>query len=307
MPDEKLPADFGNIPKPAEMDVIFGRLDRNQDGKVVADEVPDGARERFDRFAVIADKNNDGAVTREEMHQAIERVREQFAGKGGNIPPAQIFEYLDRNADGKLTADEVPTERQPMFERAVRFGDRDKDGALSEEEFTTVVNQFATAAKSQEGEFADARSKSGRFSRRRFRRPSKKGGGKRPGASAARDSMQTMTEKSASPSFQTNPSSAFVRSTPTRTGFSTSRKSASLPLTGPPKWIVASQMAAPKCPAPKRPSQRFSRISELPAAQAAWPAFVSISGTRFAFPGLPANLNQAFVSSVKITKAEHEL
>ena len=61
-----------------------------------------------------------------------------------------MFEYLDRNVDGKLTADEVPSERKAMFERAVQFGDRDGDGALSEEEFTKVVTAWRKRQQRQE-------------------------------------------------------------------------------------------------------------------------------------------------------------
>ena len=105
----------------------------------MADEVPDEQRPRFDRLATMADKDNDGAITQEELRQGFDRIRQQFAGKPGEMDPARVFEYLDRNADGKLTADEVPSERKSMFERAVQFGDRDGDGALTEEEFTKVV------------------------------------------------------------------------------------------------------------------------------------------------------------------------
>ena len=137
--DQKLPADFGSLPEPAAVEQMFRRLDRNQDGKIVADEVPDEQRPRFDRLATMADKDHDGAITQEELRQGFDRIRQQFAGKPGEMDPARVFEYLDRNADGKLTADEIPSERKSMFERAVQFGDRDADGALTEEEFTKVV------------------------------------------------------------------------------------------------------------------------------------------------------------------------
>jgi len=143
---------FGGLPQPAAVDEMFRRLDRNRDGKIVADEVPDEQRPRFDRLAAMADKDNDGAVTEEELRQGFDRIRQQFAGKPGEMDPARVFEYLDRNADGKLTADEVPSERKSMFERAVRFGDRDGDGALTEEEFTKVVAAGRQRQQSQESE-----------------------------------------------------------------------------------------------------------------------------------------------------------
>ncbi len=148
--DEKLPAEFGGLPQPAAMDEMFRKLDRNQDGKVVADEVPDEFRPRFDRLVAMADKDNDGAITQEEIHQALARVGQQLAGKPGEMDPARVFEYLDRNVDGKLTTDEIPSERKAMFERAMKFGDRDGDGALSQEEFTKVVTAWRKRQERQE-------------------------------------------------------------------------------------------------------------------------------------------------------------
>ncbi|MHC4954955.1 MAG: EF-hand domain-containing protein [Planctomycetota bacterium] len=50
-------------------------------------------------------------------------------GRGG-ASRAQMFENLDKNGDGKLTADELPERMQRMLERF----DRDGDGALSADE-----------------------------------------------------------------------------------------------------------------------------------------------------------------------------
>lgn len=49
--------------------------------------------------------------------------------------PAELFPTLDKNADGKLTADEVAAEQKRFFERSLRVGDKDGDGALTLEEF----------------------------------------------------------------------------------------------------------------------------------------------------------------------------
>lgn len=49
--------------------------------------------------------------------------------------PEKIFDQLDGNHDGKLTADEIPVEQKPYFERLLRSADGDKNGELTRAEF----------------------------------------------------------------------------------------------------------------------------------------------------------------------------
>jgi Ca2+-binding EF-hand superfamily protein len=49
--------------------------------------------------------------------------------------PEELFQQLDKNGDGKLTADEIAEEQKRFFERQLRVGDQNRDGALSREEF----------------------------------------------------------------------------------------------------------------------------------------------------------------------------
>ena len=59
------------------------------------------------------------------------------SSQGQDAPPdpGALFQRLDKNGDGKLTADEVPAEQARFFERLVRRGDKNADGALTREEF----------------------------------------------------------------------------------------------------------------------------------------------------------------------------
>jgi Ca2+-binding EF-hand superfamily protein len=49
--------------------------------------------------------------------------------------PEQLFKTLDKNADGKLTADEVGEDRKRFFDHLLRVADADKNGVLTADEF----------------------------------------------------------------------------------------------------------------------------------------------------------------------------
>jgi len=118
----------GGFPPPGE---ILSRLDRNSDGKITADEVPGDVKERFEKLVAMADKDKDGAVSREELETAARNFNPGQGGEGNRPNPEAIFKMADKNGDGKITSDEVPEDRRPMIERA----DKDGDKAVTKDEF----------------------------------------------------------------------------------------------------------------------------------------------------------------------------
>ena len=56
------------------------------------------------------------------------------------LDPAGVFKRLDTNGDGKLTAEEVPADKREFFDRALRSGDADGDGALNAAEFAKAFS-----------------------------------------------------------------------------------------------------------------------------------------------------------------------
>lgn len=59
-----------------------------------------------------------------------------FAQQQDRQRDAALFDRLDANKDGVVTADEVSEDRKSFFERLLRTSDKNKDGKLSKEEFT---------------------------------------------------------------------------------------------------------------------------------------------------------------------------
>lgn len=109
--------------EPGEM---FKRLDKNSDGKVTRDEIPEPLRERM---KPLFDRIGKDELTREDL----EKMRPPF---GGERPDAEaMFKRLDTNGDGKLTLTDVPEDRRERVERMLERAGKEKDGAITLEEF----------------------------------------------------------------------------------------------------------------------------------------------------------------------------
>ncbi|HUQ72284.1 MAG TPA: EF-hand domain-containing protein, partial [Planctomycetaceae bacterium] len=57
------------------------------------------------------------------------------SAQDGGPSPEDLFQKLDKNADGKLTADEIGDDQKRFFDRTVRVGDKNNDGVLTKDEF----------------------------------------------------------------------------------------------------------------------------------------------------------------------------
>lgn len=125
---------------------FIAALDKNGDGKLTADEVPEERREKVGKLITRLDKDGDGALSPAEVPA---REQAEAAGRkpdGANVAAA-MFQRMDANGDGKVAADEVPDERREQVSRMIRRADRDGDGLLSQEEFAAVAKQRAQAVK----------------------------------------------------------------------------------------------------------------------------------------------------------------
>lgn len=128
-------------------DAMFERLDQNRDGVLTQDELPEQRQEFFDLMLQRGDTDQDGQLTKEEFTASLgDRAgRPQFGGRsqagpgsgqgrpmrGQRLDPERMFERLDSNGDGTITADEVPQDAQRILQL-----DRDGDGVITREEIS---------------------------------------------------------------------------------------------------------------------------------------------------------------------------
>ena len=153
--DPAKPADKGKpgdpAPKPkaatgpeAMVDMILQRMDTNKDGKISRGEAQGRILENFDRI----DTNKDGYLDRTEL-LAMARRMGQFGGPGpgggpfaGPRPDPNDFDALDKNADGRLTREELKGTRfYDIFDKI----DTNKDGKIDPKEWAAFLKSERAA------------------------------------------------------------------------------------------------------------------------------------------------------------------
>jgi Ca2+-binding EF-hand superfamily protein len=165
--------------QPPDPEMLFKQLDRNGDGQLTANELPNFNILPPPIRAVLnsADKNGDGAISRDEFIGSFPGRPNgppggngppngngppginglpgagRTGGPGGNLPAEpplpiktaemdKIFRRLDENRDGKLTTDEVPAEHRDQIDKLMAEADKNKDGSLSKLEFREGLKQL---------------------------------------------------------------------------------------------------------------------------------------------------------------------
>ncbi len=136
------PADPPQRPRPTPeqmVDMILQRMDTNKDGKISKDEAKDRIAENF----AAIDTNKDGYLDRAELLVMARRLASMgpppggrpgpFGGPGGPPRPDPLdFDALDKNADGRLTRDELKGTRfYDVFDKI----DTNKDGKIDPKEW----------------------------------------------------------------------------------------------------------------------------------------------------------------------------
>src|SRR5262245_17970513 len=134
-----------------DVDEFMKEYDRDKDGYLSKDEMPEWLRHNFDRL----DLNKDGKISKEELQKGVAYLQERHRpsdvgivlvemtdcdeGCTEEIQRAYEFLYkLDKNKDGKLDADELKAGRELIVkervDRIIKRLDADKDGKISKKE-----------------------------------------------------------------------------------------------------------------------------------------------------------------------------
>ncbi len=133
-----------------ESNDIFKSLDKNEDGILVADEVPEAQRRFFDRLVRAGDENEDGKLSKAEYQATLkedERPAGRPEGNRGDRPeggrrqfnPDSLFDRFDSNKDGKLAKSELP---EQAAERMGRLFDEAKKDELTKDEFREALGKM---------------------------------------------------------------------------------------------------------------------------------------------------------------------
>lgn len=108
----------------AEFDAKFKAFDKNSDGVISGDEMNSA------EYLKMLDADKNGTLTRDEALQGVRKAQ----NLAGGIPESgALFKRMDKNSDGRLTEDELPSKR--WFNGL----DLDKDGSVTQEEATKAL------------------------------------------------------------------------------------------------------------------------------------------------------------------------
>lgn len=132
---------------------LFAMLDSNADGVVEVSELSDSQKPAFQRALRVADFDEDGKLTANELQTALKPSMPVNVSRGND----RQFDIarLDRNRDGKLTKNEIPGPLQERFQQLFTVYGQEIPIQLLKDRF-----QGSTPSKKNETEETDSEMKS---------------------------------------------------------------------------------------------------------------------------------------------------
>ena len=122
---------------------FFRKLDRNEDGSLTIDEIPQRLRQRLGRL----DSDGNGIVSRKEFAAATKgsgrgqpdrNKPKQARNMAMNLSPGALLDRLDRNDDDRLSENEVPAR---MRKKCAEI-DSSGDGFVDAAEMATLMERI---------------------------------------------------------------------------------------------------------------------------------------------------------------------
>jgi Ca2+-binding EF-hand superfamily protein len=152
-----------------DVDEFMKEYDRDKDGFLSKDELPEWLRHNFDRL----DLNKDGKISKEELEKGVAYLQERHRPSDVVIVLVEMsdcdecsaeelqraydfLKKLDKNKDGKIDADELKAGRQQIIEervdRIIKRLDTNKDGKISKQEARGLIKEhFDELDKNKDG------------------------------------------------------------------------------------------------------------------------------------------------------------
>lgn len=122
---------------------FFKQIDANGDGQIRGDEIAEDKRRLFERLLRRGDANNDAKLSLDEFTKALaDEPRTPPPADGGDAfrrfldaEPQEVFQRLDRNADGKVELSELPEQARERMRQFMDQYDANHDQSLTLDEF----------------------------------------------------------------------------------------------------------------------------------------------------------------------------
>ena len=155
-----------------DVDGFMREYDRNKDGYLSKDELPDWLHHNFARL----DTDKDGKISKEELSHGVAYLQQRRrpsdvvvvlvemsdCDEGCAEEIQRAYEFmakLDKNKDGKIDADELKAGREMLVkervERIIKRLDTDKDGKISTKEARGLIKEHFDQLDTNKDGFVD--------------------------------------------------------------------------------------------------------------------------------------------------------